>query len=168
MASRPRQTSLTWKGFCGQRRVRRVSTHRGTGGRNGRDHSRTISWESEAVLRADQIRTLQAGMALVLWSRLPPVLAHLPLLSEQPDWQQVQQEEEQARQANDRARSAACPHKRRYPASERLPGSEGFPGREGFPGSEGFPGREVLPGAASFPDGPVPIPATFPSSSPIN
>ncbi len=142
--------------ICGQRRVRRVSTHRGTGGRNGRDHSRTISWESEAVLRADQIRTLQAGMALVLWSRLPPVLAHLPLLSEQPDWQQVQQEEEQARQANDRARSAARPHKRRYPASESSPGREGFPG------------REVFPDAASFPDGPVPIPANFPSPSPIN
>ena len=26
--------------ICGQRQVRRVSTHRGTGGRNGRDHSR--------------------------------------------------------------------------------------------------------------------------------
>jgi len=130
--------------ICGQRRVRRVSTHRGTGGRNGRDHSRTISWESEAVLRADQIRTLQAGMALLLWSRLPPVLAHLPLLSERPDWQQVQQEEEQARQANDRARSAARPRKRRYP------------------------GSEIFPGAATFPDGPVPIPVTFPSPSPVN
>ena len=55
--------------ICGQRRVRRVSTHRGTGGRNGRDHSRTISWESEAVLRADQIRTLQAGICLLYTSR---------------------------------------------------------------------------------------------------
>ncbi len=140
--------------ICGQRRVRRVSTHRGTGGRNGRDHSRTISWESEAVLRADQIRTLQAGMALVLWSRLPPVLAHLPLLSEQPDWEQVHQEEEQARQANDRARSAARPHKRRYP------------GGAGTPGSERIPGREVFPEAASFADGPFLTPAPFPSPSP--
>jgi type IV secretory pathway TraG/TraD family ATPase VirD4 len=91
--------------LCGQRRVRRIATHRGAGGRNGRDHSRTISWESEAVLRADQIRTLPAGMALVLWSRLPPVLVHLPLLSERPDWEEVRQEEVEAREANNRARS---------------------------------------------------------------
>jgi type IV secretory pathway TraG/TraD family ATPase VirD4 len=130
--------------ICGQRRVRRVSTHRGTGGRNSRDHSRTISWESEAVLRADQIRTLPAGMALVLWSRLPPVLAHLPLLSERPDWQEVQQEEQQARQANDRARSA-----------ERLAGPR-------------HPCSEIFPGAGDPRDGPVPIPATFPSPSPVN
>jgi type IV secretion system protein VirD4 len=130
--------------ICGQRRVRRVSTHRGSGGRNGRDHSRTISWESEAVLRADQIRTLQAGMALLLWSRLPPVLVHLPLLSEQPDWQQVRQEEEQARLANDRARSTARPRRRPYP------------------------GGETFADVATFPDGPLPIPANFPGPSPVN
>lgn len=100
--------------ICGQRRVRRVSTHRGTGTTNGRDHSRTISWESETVLRADQIRTLPAGMALLIWSRLPPVLVHLPLLSERCDWQEVREEEKQAREANDRARSEGCPGKRRY------------------------------------------------------
>jgi type IV secretory pathway TraG/TraD family ATPase VirD4 len=130
--------------ICGQRRVRRVSTHRGSGGRNGRDHSRTISWESEAVLRADQIRTLQAGMALLLWSRLPPVLVHLPLLSELADWEQVRQEEEQARLANDRARSLARPTKRHYPSSE------------------------MFLGEATFPDGPLPVPAAFPDPSPVN
>ena len=36
---------------CGQRRVRRESTHRGSSGANNRDHSRTTSWESETVLR---------------------------------------------------------------------------------------------------------------------
>ena len=142
--------------ICGQRRVRRVSTHRGSGGRNGRDHSRTISWENETVLRADQIRTLQAGMALLLWSRLPPVLAHLPLLSEGPDWEQVRQEEEQARLANDRARSAARPGKRPCPGSEI------------FPDGEIVPDGEMSPGAAAFPDGPLPVPATFPNSSPVN
>ena len=136
--------------ICGQRRVRRVSTHRGSGGRNGRDHSRTISWESEAVLRADQIRTLQAGMALLLWSRLPPVLVHLPLLSEGPDWEQVRQEEEQARLANDRARSVARPGKRLYP------------------GGRVFRDGDLFPGAAAFSDGPLPVPATFPNSSPVN
>ena len=34
------------------------------------------------MLRADQIRTLPAGHALVLWSRLPPFVARMPLLSE--------------------------------------------------------------------------------------
>ncbi|HXW78543.1 MAG TPA: TraM recognition domain-containing protein, partial [Acidimicrobiales bacterium] len=91
--------------ICGQRLVRRESTHRGMSGASGRDHSRTVSWESEAVMRADQIRTLPAGAALVLWSRLPPVLAHLPLLSETPAWMEVQLEEQLAREANDRARS---------------------------------------------------------------
>lgn len=91
--------------LCGQRRVRRVSNHRGTAGPTGRDHSRTLSWESEAVLRADQVRTLPAGVALVLWGRLPPVLARLPLLSESPDWPLVRQEEAATREANDRARA---------------------------------------------------------------
>jgi type IV secretory pathway TraG/TraD family ATPase VirD4 len=91
--------------ICGQRRVRRESSHRGTSGANNRDHSRTISWESETVLRADQIRTLPAGVALVLWSKLPPFLAHLPLLSQQAGWPEVQREEAAVREANDRARS---------------------------------------------------------------
>jgi type IV secretion system protein VirD4 len=91
--------------ICGQRRVRRESTHRGTSGNHGRDHSRTTSWESETVLRADEIRTLPAGRALVLWSRLPPVLARLPLLSETRDWAEVRAEELAARQANDEARA---------------------------------------------------------------
>ncbi|HYA45547.1 MAG TPA: TraM recognition domain-containing protein [Acidimicrobiales bacterium] len=85
--------------LCGQRRARRESTHRGP-----QDHSHTTSWEDQPVLRADQIRTLPAGVALVLWGRLPPVLAHLPLLCERPEWRQVQQEERITREANDRAR----------------------------------------------------------------
>ena len=40
--------------ICGQRRARRLSTHQGTGGQGGRDSSRTVTWENEAVLRADQ------------------------------------------------------------------------------------------------------------------
>jgi len=91
--------------LCGQRKVRRVSTHRGSGGSRGPDQSRTVTWESEPVLRADQIRTLPAGTALVLWSRLPPVLAYLPLLSERREWPQVRAEEREARRANDEARA---------------------------------------------------------------
>ncbi len=89
---------------CGQRRVRRESAHRTTGGPQNRDQSRTISWEAETVLHADQIRTLPAGVALVLWSRLPPFLAYLPLLSELSGWREVQREEKAVREANDRAR----------------------------------------------------------------
>ena len=40
--------------ICGQRRVRRESTHRATRGKSGGDYSRTTSWESETVLRADE------------------------------------------------------------------------------------------------------------------
>jgi type IV secretion system protein VirD4 len=91
--------------LCGQRRVRRESTHRGVRGPGGADQSRTLSWESEAVLRADQIRTLPAGTALVLWSRLPPVLARVPLLSERREWPQVRAEEAETKRANDDARA---------------------------------------------------------------
>jgi len=91
--------------LCGQRRVRRESAHRGMSLTSGRDSSRTISWEAETVLRADQIRTLPGGTALVLWTRLPPFLARIPLMSERPDWRQVRSEEAMAREANDRARA---------------------------------------------------------------
>ena len=114
--------------ICGQRRVRRESTHRGRGA-NGRDHSRTVSWESEAVLRADRIRTLPAGTALVLWSRLPPALVHLPLLSETPEWPQIRLEEHKTRDANDRARSGQPPMTVRYPIFSTNPfenGEEAF------------------------------------------
>jgi type IV secretion system protein VirD4 len=90
---------------CGQRRVRRESDHRGTSGPHHREQSRTFTWESETVLRADQIRTLPAGVALVLWSRLPPFLAYLPLLSELTAWPGIQAEEKAIREANDRART---------------------------------------------------------------
>jgi type IV secretory pathway TraG/TraD family ATPase VirD4 len=92
---------------CGQRRVKRESTHSGSRGQHGAERSRTVSWESEAVLRADQVRTLPSGVALVLWSKLPPVLARLELLSDHPDWPQIRDEEATARQANDLARAGA-------------------------------------------------------------
>jgi type IV secretory pathway TraG/TraD family ATPase VirD4 len=91
--------------ICGQRRVQRISTHRGTSGGNNRDHSSTTTWENETVLRADQIRTLPAGVALLLWSKLPPFLAQLPLLSELPGWREVLDEEKTVRHANDQARA---------------------------------------------------------------
>ncbi len=90
--------------LCGQRRARRVALQRG-GGR-GRDAT-TVSWEVEPVLRADQVRTLPAGVALVLWGRLPPLLARMPLMSEAADWPVVEQEERALRRANDDARSLA-------------------------------------------------------------
>ncbi|HUB71578.1 MAG TPA: TraM recognition domain-containing protein, partial [Acidimicrobiales bacterium] len=90
--------------LCGQRRVRRVSAHRGSGGQGRREQSRTLSWDNEPVLRADQVRTLPAGFALVLWGRVPPFLSRLPLLSETRGWGSVQSEEQATRSANDRAR----------------------------------------------------------------
>jgi type IV secretion system protein VirD4 len=131
--------------ICGQRRVRRISTHRGAGGKSGRDSSRTISWESEAVLRADQIRTLPAGMALVLWSRLPPVLVHMPLLSENADWEQVRQEEEQARAANNRARLVVLG------AARALQG--------------GHAGLAPTSGGSAYPGDTFPVPPVSPGSS---
>jgi type IV secretory pathway TraG/TraD family ATPase VirD4 len=92
--------------LCGQRRARRETTHAGYRGQGGAERSRTVSWDSEPVLRADQVRTLPAGTALVLWSRLPPFLARLELLSESRQWPDVREEEQAARMANDRARAA--------------------------------------------------------------
>ena len=55
--------------ICGTRQARRHTIHRG-GDRGGR--TATHSWETTPVLRAGDIRTLPAGVALVLWGRLPP------------------------------------------------------------------------------------------------
>ena len=56
--------------LCGRRRVRKESVHVG-----GSGQSATRSWETEAVMRADEIRTLRRGEALVLWGSLPPVVS---------------------------------------------------------------------------------------------
>jgi type IV secretory pathway TraG/TraD family ATPase VirD4 len=119
--------------LCGQRRVRRESTHRGVKGPGGADQSRTLSWETETVVRADQIRTLPAGMALVLWGRLPPVLARLPLLSERRDWPQVRAEEAETKHANDHARALASGASRSRRPTPTPPGEAGAtsPGEAG-------------------------------------
>jgi hypothetical protein len=72
---------------CGTRQVCRETVHRG-GERNTR--SATQTWETQPVLRAADIRTLPAGVTLVLWGRLAPILARQPLLSEDRDWRQTQ------------------------------------------------------------------------------
>lgn len=93
--------------LCGQRRAKQTSLTRSRAGRNGGDFSRNISWSNEAVLRADQIRTLPSGTALLFWGKLPPVLVDMPLLSQTSQWPTVRSEELAARIANDRAREAA-------------------------------------------------------------
>jgi type IV secretion system protein VirD4 len=87
--------------LCGQRRVKRHSTHRGA---DKQGNSVSISWERETVLRVEDIRTLPDGVALVLWGKLPPILAALPLLSDDPDWTAIQGEEAALAAANDGAR----------------------------------------------------------------
>ena len=72
--------------LCGTRQARRETVHRG-GERAAR--SATTSWETIPVLRAGDIRTLPAGEALVLWGRLPPVVARFPLLSDDRDWKAI-------------------------------------------------------------------------------
>lgn len=79
----------------------RHSTHRGG---EKRGTSVSISWERETVLPLDNIRTLPDGVALVLWGKLPPILATLPLLSEDRDWKVIRAEEAGLRAANDGAR----------------------------------------------------------------
>jgi type IV secretion system protein VirD4 len=88
--------------LCGQRRVRRQSTHRGGGDKRGTSVS--VNWEHEPVLRASEIRTLPDGVSLMLWGKLPPVLTTLPLLSEDRDWKAIRAEEAALRSANDGAR----------------------------------------------------------------
>lgn len=72
---------------CGTRQARRDSIHRGAE-RNSR--SATRSWEHQPVLRSGDIRTLPSGTALVLWGRLPPILARQPMLTEDRDWKTIQ------------------------------------------------------------------------------
>jgi len=92
--------------LCGTHRVRRESHHRGGPERNAR--SSTVSFEHEPVLRAADIRTLGDGVALVLWGRLPPVLAVQPMLSEDRDWGEVRDQEAKLRKDNDDARGGGA------------------------------------------------------------
>ena len=89
---------------CGSRPVQRVSLQRG-GGQNGR--SETHSWEHQPVLPAADIRTLPAGTALVLWGRLPPILARFPLLSQDRGWKTIKAS--QVQHHNDAARIGGRP-----------------------------------------------------------
>jgi type IV secretion system protein VirD4 len=89
--------------LCGQRRTPRDSVHRGDGRRN---RSVSTSWDQEAVMPAARIRTLPDGTALVLWGKLPPILAHQPLLSDDRDWKTVHAQETALRAGNDAARAA--------------------------------------------------------------
>jgi type IV secretion system protein VirD4 len=88
--------------LCGQRRVRRQSTHRGGGDKRGTSVS--VSWEHEPVLRAAEIRTLPDGVSLMLWGKLPPVLTTVALLSDDRDWKTIRAEEAALRAAKDGAR----------------------------------------------------------------
>lgn len=72
--------------LCGTRQARRETVHRG-GERGAR--SATASWETTPVLAAGDLRTLPAGAALVLWGRLPPIVARFPLLSDDRDWKTI-------------------------------------------------------------------------------
>ena len=72
--------------ICGTRRTRRDSVQRG-GERSARTATQT--WETAPVLRSGDIRTLPSGAALVLWGRLPPIIAQFPLLSDDPDWNTI-------------------------------------------------------------------------------
>ncbi|HET9061094.1 MAG TPA: TraM recognition domain-containing protein [Acidimicrobiales bacterium] len=104
--------------LCGQKKVKQASVSRSRSGRNGGEFSRSTSWANEPVLRADQVRTLPSGTALLFWGKLPPVLAELPLLSETRDWPAVRSEESAARLANDRARGLGPPFSREGTGSD--------------------------------------------------
>jgi type IV secretory pathway TraG/TraD family ATPase VirD4 len=88
--------------ICGQRRVKRQTAHRGG---DRRANSTTTSWEREPVLTVADIRTLPDGIALVLWAKLPPILARLPKLSADRDWETIHAEETALKTANDAARN---------------------------------------------------------------
>lgn len=61
------------------------------------------------MLRAADIRTLGDGVALVLWGRLPPVLAAQPMLSQDRGWGAIRTEEARLRRASDDARRGGAP-----------------------------------------------------------
>jgi type IV secretion system protein VirD4 len=59
----------------------------------------------EPVLSPAEIRALPAGTALLLWGRLPPVLAHLPGIWEGKAGHAVMEEERAEKQRNDQERN---------------------------------------------------------------
>ncbi len=59
----------------------------------------------EPVLSPAEIRSLPAGTALLLWGRLPPILAHLPGIWEGKAGHAVMEEERAEKQRNDQERN---------------------------------------------------------------
>lgn len=100
--------------LCGQLKVFR--TQSSSAAQKGGRASRSVSEDWEPVMRAHQIRQLnvQSGEALLLSSSLPPVVTRLPMLTEDPDWPQIQQEVQQVRAMADHARVTASEERRRY------------------------------------------------------
>ena len=122
---------------------------RGTGGGAAEIIHGPSVGKAKTVLRADQIRTLQAGMAFVLWSRLPPVLAPFAL-------------------AFRAARLGASPPgggtgsigQRPRPFARPAPANAAIPRGGVLPGGELFPRRR------SITDRPVPGPRHLPQLVP--
>ncbi|MFJ2193090.1 type IV secretory system conjugative DNA transfer family protein [Kitasatospora sp. NPDC087861] len=98
---------------AGQVRVFRTSTSSGSG--RGSGPSSNVGEDWQPVLRAHQIGQLEVdlGEALLLASNLPPVITRLPMLKEDEDWPQIQEEVRQVRAMADAARALARAEKDR-------------------------------------------------------
>lgn len=92
---------------CGKTRVVRTSATSGRSPQMPGTHSTSEDWEP--TFQSWQIAQLNkdAGEALLLAGNLPPVITRLPLLSEDDDWPQIEEEVTQIRQGADAARARA-------------------------------------------------------------
>ncbi|MFD7580562.1 type IV secretory system conjugative DNA transfer family protein [Kitasatospora sp. NPDC059817] len=94
--------------LCGQ--VERERTTKTTGGGDRGSHSTATHMALEPVLRADEIRSLPEGHALVLADNLPPVISRFDGMWTWESWPEIEAHVHQLREANElerRRRSAA-------------------------------------------------------------
>ena len=134
--------------ICGQRRVRRVSTHRG--------RAAATAWTSHAP----SVGRTKRSCGPTRYERCPPVSPWCSGAGCHRSWPAY-------RCFLRGPIGRMCSERRRW--RERpmtVPAPQPLSPPRHYPDSEGFPGGEVFPATTSFPDGPVPIPATSPARLP--
>ncbi|MGW7292838.1 type IV secretory system conjugative DNA transfer family protein [Streptomyces xiamenensis] len=89
--------------LCGQ--VERVRTTKTTTGGDRGGHSTATHLALEAVLRADEIRALPAGHALLLADNLPPVVTRLDGMWTWESWAEIEEHVRDLRAANEAERA---------------------------------------------------------------
>lgn len=104
--------------LCGQTERLRTTRTTTTGSQGG--ESTATHTALEAVLRADEIKALPEGHALLLADNLPPVITRLDGLWTQDDWPEIQHHVQELRRANEAERAKQAVEKGRRTAAAAM------------------------------------------------